>query len=442
MRRWLASLVLWSMIATPAWAQAVAVETLPLSGGGEIWVAPNHDLPLVTISLAFRDSGMATDNPSSPGRARMVAYMLDEGAGELDAVAFHRALEDKAIQFAFGVDDDLFTIEAKTLTENVDETFRLLALVLSSPRFEASSIAQVKERMQAELRVVTQKPEYIALQTLREKIFAGHPYAVPPYGTEAGIAAQTVADLEQFVQGHLTRENLMIAVVGDIAPERAKMLSEQALAKLPVDFQPLAQVPDLVVMTAGQTEIIRKPIPQTVVDFALPAVGRLDPAFYDAYMMNHIVGGGVLTSMLGDEIREKRGLAYYARSKLLTFDHAAVLIGDFGTRNDQAGEAVAVTMETLKKVANGAITPQQLEEAKGFVTGTFATSLATNDDIAGMLITMQRFHLGSDYIAKRNDMINAVTLEGVQTQAAALIKPQQAAIIAVGDPSENLADRR
>ena len=74
-------------------------------------------------------------------------------------------------------------------------------------------------------------------------------------------------------------------------------------------------------------------MPQTVISFGGPGLARSDPDFFAAYVVNHIYGGGSMTSRLYHEIREKRGLAYGVRTSLYWMDHANVLSGGTATRS-------------------------------------------------------------------------------------------------------------
>ena len=123
-------------------------------------------------------------------------------------------------------------------------------------------------------------------------------------------------------------------------------------------------------------------------------------------------------------------------------DHGALFIGGFGTRNEQAAEALRVMMDSLRAVQDGEIEPERIEEAKSYIIGAFPLALADNDGIASMLLVMQRFKLGRDYLAKRNALMKAVTPEDIARVAKRLIKPQLLTVVGVGDPAESLANNR
>src|SRR5690606_17805143 len=138
------------------------------------------------------------------------------------------------------------------------------------------------------------------------------------------------------------------------------------------------------------------------VAFGANGIKRADPDYYAAYVMMHILGGGgSLTSRLGREIREKRGLAYSVATILDLMVHAATWQGRFSTRNEKAGEAVSVLQSVLKEFAEKGPTAQELEDAKKYLVGSFVLHLDSNTDLASFLLSMQLQHLPRDYLKKR-----------------------------------------
>jgi zinc protease len=439
---WIALLLGVLCFAAPAQAQDVNVQMVPLAAEAQAWLVESHDVPMVTVKMAFRDAGASSDIKGKEGRSTLLASLLNEGAGELDALAFNQKLEDKAIHLSFSSDDDLLTVNMETLSENVDEAFQMLVLALSQPRFDDDAVARMKAAMHSNLRRMEEQPRYVASKALSQAVYGDHPYVNPIEGTHEGIDAITKDDLRAYLTNYVTTQNLLMSVVGDIDAAGLQALVDKYFGVLPSRFNPAHAVPPLEVMAMGQTETIRRSIPQTVLLFAGKGMARDDKDFYVAYVLNHLLGGGTLTSKLGDEIREKRGMAYYAYSQLQVMDHGSLLVGGFGTRNDQAAQALSVLMDTLRATQNGEISQAEVDEAKSYITGAWPLALSSNDGIASMLLVMQRFRLGTDYLAHRNDLINAVTRDDIIRVAKTLLQPQQLTVVGVGDPAEHLANHR
>jgi zinc protease len=429
-------------LAAPAAAQEVDVKEVAIGKEAKAWLIESHEVPVVTVKMAFRDAGSTSDETGKEGRSTLLSALLNEGAGEMDALAFNQALEDHAIKMGFSANDDLLMVEMETLKEHADKAFELLALALTKPRFDEDAVSRVKAQMHSVLRQMEEQPRYVASKALAQAVYGNHPYANPSEGTHEGIDAIEKSDLQDQLSRYVTQGNMLMSVVGDVSADELQALAKKYLDALPAEFKPRHEIATLTPQAMGQTEVIRRSLPQTVLFFAGQGIARDDKDFYIAFVLNHLLGGGTLTSKLGDEIREKRGLAYYAYTQLQVLDHGSLVVGGFGTRNEQAAEALNVTMDTLRAVQNGEISEAEVAEAKSYITGAFPLTLSSNDGIASMLLVMQRFHLGKDYLQHRNDFINAVTREDIIRVAKTLIKPQQLTIIGVGDPAGNLADYR
>ena len=161
-------------------------------------------------------------------------------------------------------------------------------------------------------------------------------------------------------------------------------------------------------------------MPQTVVTFGGPGIRRDDPKFMAGYVVNHILGGGGLSSRLYREVREKRGLAYSVSEYLLWMDHSALFVGNTGTRADRAGETVDAINKEVRRMAEDGPTQQELDEAKSYLKGSQMLALDTSSKLASALLQYQIDKLGIDYIERRNSIVDAVTLDDAKQAAKRL----------------------
>jgi zinc protease len=157
-----------------------------------------------------------------------------------------------------------------------------------------------------------------------------------------------------------------------------------------------------------------------VVTFGGPGVARHDPNFMAAYVVNHILGGGGLSSRLYHEVREKRGLAYSVYESLLWMDHSALFVGNTGTRADRAGETVDAINKEIRRIAEDGPTQTELDEAKSYLKGSQMLALDTSSKLASALLQYQLDKLPIDYIEKRNAIVDAVTLDDAKKAAQRL----------------------
>jgi zinc protease len=276
-------------------------------------------------------------------------------------------------------------------------------------------------------------PERISSNAWMKAAFGGHPYARDSEGTVQSIAAITPEDLKARHKQLFTRKGLLISVVGDIDEDSLKRLLDQTFGALPNTDPPPAS-PDVSPAGGPVIRVIDRDIPQSIITFGHEGIKRDDKDFIAAYVMSFILGGGGFGSRLTDEVREKRGLTYGIGAGLYPLEHAGVFLGSVGTRNDKAKEAIDVAVDVMRRFVEEGPTAKELEEAKTYLTGSYALRFDSNAKIADQLLSIQEDDLGIDYIAKRNDLIDAVTLEDVKAQARRIIHPDRLIITIVGKP--------
>jgi zinc protease len=408
-----------ALFAFAAPAGATTIERVVSPSGVVAWLVHEPAVPMIAVDFAFA-GGAVQDPPGKSGTATFVASMLDEGAGDLDSKAFSDRLERKAIEMSFSAERDSIRGSLRTLTENRDEAFDLLRLALTSPRFDASDVEINRAQLASILRRQTTSPGDIASQRWWQTAFEGHPYGRPVNGTQESLAGITVDDMKTYAHKVLARQNLKVAVVGDIDAETLKPILDRVFGGLP-------EKPDLVAIESatpqglGRRIDVNLDVPQTVVDFGGPGIARKDPDFMAAYLINHILGGGSSDSRLYQEVREKRGLVYSISDSLIWLDHSAVLIGGTATRADRTNETIDLLQKEIHRFAASGPTEAELAEAKNYLNSSFALNLDTSSKIAGLLVQLQLDGLNTDYFTKRPEMIGAVTLDDAKRVAKRLL---------------------
>jgi zinc protease len=300
-----------------------------------------------------------------------------------------------------------------------DEAFDLLRTALTSPHFEAADVERIRTQVLSGLRRDTTNPTSLAGRKFLEVAFGDHAYGRPSTGTLESVPTINVADMKDYVARVLARDTLRIAVVGDVDPDTLGKLLDKAFGTLPAKAN-LTPVPDVIAAKPPQRAFIPLDVPQTVVTFGGPGIRRHDPDFMAGYVVNHILGGGGLSSRLYREVREKRGLAYSVYESLLWMDRSAVFVGNTGTRADRAGETVDAIEKEVRRIAEEGPTQAELDDAKSYLKGSQMLALDTSSKLAQALLQYQLDKLPIDYIEKRNALVDAVTLDDAKRAAKRL----------------------
>jgi zinc protease len=412
-----ASVLLALAAMTPA--AAMTIERVVSPGGIETWLVHDHTLPLIALEFAIR--GSADQDPADkPGVASLATSLYDEGAGPLDANAFHDRMEREAIELSFRSGRDYFRGTMRTLKEHRDEAFDLLRLALSEPHFASEAVERMRAQTMSRLQRETVSPNDLASRNWYATAFPNHPYGRPVFGTLESVPRITVDDLKAYTKHVLAREHLTVAVVGDIDAETAGRLIDHTFGALPAKAE-LVPVKPTMPQGIGRRIVVPLDVPQAVVNFGGPGIDRADPDFMAAYIINHILGGGSFTSRLYREVREKRGLAYGISDSLVWLNYSAMLVGSTATRADATAQTIEVIEQEIRRLANEGPTEEELARTKTYLKGAFALGLDTSNRIAAQLVQMQIDHLGMDYIERRSAMIDSVTLADAKRVAKRLL---------------------
>ena len=419
-------------------APIAKVQRIMTPAGIEIWYVQEPNIPVISISLGFR-GGTALDPPGKSGLANFALGLLDEGAGELNSLAFQKAIINRSIRLNSNASRDLVSVSLQTLTRNRDQAFRLLGLALGDARFDAEPVERVRRQILNILADEERDPRTIASRNWFDDVFQDHPYAQRANGTAEAIRVITPADLKEWTRGRFARNNLIVGASGDVSADEIARLIDIALAGLPAEASP-ASVPEAVFPSTGAIEVIRLPLMQSMVMFGLPGLKRDDDDFYAAYVMNYILGGGGFTSRLYQEVREKHGLAYSVYSYLAPLEHAALYMGGVATRNDGVAQSLDIIRAEIARLAENSVSAEELSAAKQYLTGAFPLRLDTGSKVAGILAQMQFDALGIDYLERRNSYMEAVTLDDIGRVVRRLLDPERMRIVVVGDPEDLAPD--
>ncbi|MFD1510848.1 M16 family metallopeptidase [Lacimonas salitolerans] len=419
-----------AVAALPARAE-VEIQEITTPGGITAWLVEENSIPFTALEIRFR-GGAALDAPEKKGATSLMVSLLEEGAADLDSRGFARATESLAASFSYSLSDDAVRVSAKFLTENRDSAVDLLRDSLISPRFDEDAVERVRAQLLSSLRSDEKDPRSIATRVFDAMVYGDHPYALPQDGSVETVTDLTRDDLLAAHEGALARDRIYVGAVGDISPEDLSALLDTLLGDLPATGAPLpgpAQV-----TLDGDVHVVDFATPQSVAVFGQPGIDRDDPDFFAAFVLDHILGGGGFESRLMSEVREKRGLTYGIYSYLVDKDHAQLWQGSVASANERMAETVQVIRDEWQKMLDQGVTEDELENAKTYLTGAYPLRFDGNGPIANIIVAMQMEGLPIDYIATRNDKLNAVTLEDITRVGQELLDPSRLTFVVVGQP--------
>lgn len=429
MKRFAAAFVLAAITIAPAYA--VEIKEVVSPKGIRAWLVQDDFVPLISMRFSFK-GGSAQDPSGKDGIANLMTGLFDEGAGDLDSEKFQQQLDDVGAEMSFSADDDAISGTVRMLSDRRDAAVDLLAFAVNKPRFDQAPIDRIRQQVVAGIKASERDPNTIAGRKFAEALYGSHPYGRQSEGKVETLGTITHDDLATFHKRNFARDNLIVAAVGSISPEDFAALLDKVFGDLPEKAQ-LEPVSDAK-LGLDRTTRVDYVLPQTSISMVYPGVRRQDPDFFPVFIMNHILGGGTFSSRIYNEVREKRGLAYSAGSTLATKDHMSALIISTATRADRSNETLQILKDEVARMAKDGPTEEELVEAKKYLVGSYAVNnLDSSSAVASTLVGLQDQKLGRDYIDRRADLINSVTLEQVKAAAQKLLLTSPAVLI-VGPP--------
>ena len=407
------------------------IQEVTSPGGITAWLVEDHSIPVISVEYAFRGAGSKTDPEDKQGLARMVSNTMDEGAGDLTSQDFQKELQDLSITLNFTVGRDTFGGQLKTLSKNRDRAFELLTLAVNKPRFDDEPVARMREANKSRIKSSMSDPNWIAARLQNDRIFEGHPYAFNSGGTLTSLDKITPDDLRTFHAG-LGKNNLVIGVSGDITAQELAGVLDNVFSSLP--DVPRKDDEKIGLRNGGKTYLYKKDIPQTVIEIAQKGIGRNDPDYYAAQVMNYILGGAGFGSRLMDEVREKKGLTYGIYTYFDNYDDVDVYHVTTSTVNESAAQVLALIKTEWAKMKDAPPSTKELDDARSYLIGSLPLSLTSSDSIAQVLLSLQLDHLPIDYLDQRREKLNALSVTDIQYVAKRLLDSESFTTILVGNP--------
>ena len=400
--------------------------------GAKVFFAQTKGLPILDIQLNF-DAAASRDGDQF-GLASLTSSLLGTATQYHNEEQIINTFESVGAQFSNSSLKDMSIVSLRTLTRQpiLKKSLDIFTEVITQPSFKQKYLTREKRQTLRAIEAAKQSPASIASLAFDKAVFANHPYAHPIIGTQKTIEKISLKDLKQHYQQFYVAKNLTIALVGDISRAQAKQVARQISHGLNVG-QKAKTNPNISPLKQAKKIHIEFPSKQTHVLIGQTGINRSHPDYYPLYLGNHIFGGSGLTSILSDEIREKKGLAYSAYSYFTKMKSNGFFMIRMQTKNDQALEAKNIALQTLKNFRNNAIDTQKLQDGKDNIIGGFALETASNANILTYLSIIGFYDLPLDYLSSFTDKIKDISAQDIQNAYERLVDMDKLIILSVGE---------
>jgi len=432
-----AALVLCLTLTPHAFAAILSYDREELPGGAVLLVKESHELPIVIIRASFQ-GGSRYEPVEKQGLANLTARMLPRGTQNRTASAIERLNDLLGGGAGTAAGRDFSTASIRLLTRDLKRGLVLFADVLRRPIFPRKELKKMKAQLLGSLQRKKDRPGYLADKAFRNRLFGLHPYGRQVEGLPETIRKVNQRDLVNFHRNRYGMKGAIFVFVGDITITRARNEVLDHFRDWKTQMDPPPEVFASAVDTGEKMSIIKieRPFKQSTIILGNRSLSRRHKDFYAARVMNYILGGGGFESRLMSNIREKMGLVYSIYSYFaagMDTGHWRLMLK---TKNSSANQAISKSIAEIQRIQEDGVSERELQEAKAFITGNFATRFQSSSRIADYIMAVERLGFPPDYAEKYLDIIRAVTKEQVQAAAKTHINLDTSILTVVGNLDE------
>ncbi len=411
----------------------MSVELSELPNGLRIAVEPMPSLRSATIGI-FLTAGGRHERVEQNGIAHFLEHMAFKGTPTRTARAIAEEIEDVGGYINAYTGKEMTAYYARVLEADVERALDILADIVLNPLFAKPDIEVERGVILQEIGQALDTPDDIIFDWLQEAAYPGQPFGRTILGPAERVSGFAKPDLAGFVGEHYGPDRIILSAAGAVDPDRLRAAAERL-------FGHLAPRPRLAVLPAqfaGGERREARDLEQVHVAMAFESPGVRDEAAFTAQIYATAVGGG-MSSRLFQELRERRGLCYTIFAQAGAYEDTGLITLYAGTGAHQIRELTELTMDELRRAADG-LTTAELDRARaqlkaGMLMGLESPS-ARAERLARMLAIWGRVPEIDEIVAK----IDAVTPERLRTFAEGLAMRADPAMALLG-PVEDAPQR-
>lgn len=404
-----------------------------LSNGITILARSNFNSPAVNVG-GYLPAGALFETDDKLGLADFVSSMLMRGTQTRTFDSIYNELETVGASFGFDSGVHNTNFGGRALVEDLPLLLKLMSESLRMPTFPKDEMERLRTQMLTGLALRAQDTSDMADMLFEKFLYADHPYGKPSDGYVETIQAITRKDLENFHRLHFGPRGMVIAIVGAIQPKKAVEAVQKVLGGWAVPSQreapalpPLKPVKKTL---KGHHAIPGKSQSDLVVGTLGP--NRKSPDFMAASLGNSVLGQFGMMGRIGNVVREKSGLAYYAYSSL----HAGIGPGSWevnaGVNPKNLKKALGLVETELRRFVKSGVKKEELADSQANYIGRLPLSLESNGGMVSAILNIHRYDLGMDYYQRYESMVRSVTREHVVEVARKYIDPDRLVIATAG----------
>jgi zinc protease len=407
---------------------STTVHRTQLDNGITILIYPTPHTRSVAISGSLHAGAIYEDQATHGGLASLIAAALMRGTTTRDFDTIYSELEDIGADLSFYGGMHKIGFNGKALAEDLPVLLDLLADALRHPTFPAEPVERLRGERLTSLNYLRQDTQWRSSVAFRRTLYpSDHPYHYSTRGTLETLPRIILGQMHAFHGRHYGPRGMIISIAGAVDPDRATARITEALGDWAnPDQPPIAALPPVEATADERRDIAHVP-GKSQVDVLMGTLGpsRLSPDYQAANLGNSILGVFGMMGRIGDRVREREGLAYYAGSRVDGGYGPGAWRISAGVDPDDLDRVIALCKDEIRRFITEPVSQQDLEDNQSYFVGRLPLQLESNDGLAATLHSIESYDLGLDYLTNYSEMIEAITAEDILRAAQTYLDPDR-----------------
>jgi zinc protease len=349
-------------------------------------------------------------------------------------VALADGFERLGASVEVATDWDGAVISLTAMNSRLAAAMELLGEVVRIPSFPEREVQRLRAERLAERLQLRAEPRGLADELFSRILY--HPrsrFALPESGTEASVATITRADIEDFYAARYQPPGVTLILAGDLSEAEGLRFADASFGDWRGEIVTPARANEDPARRERALHIVAKPdAKQTELRLGSIYLPRNHSDYHASVVMNAVLGG-LFSSRINLNLRERHGYTYGAFSSIDWRRQSGPFVVSAAVQSEATAAAASEALGEIERFRDDLIDEDELTLATNYLVGIFPIRFETTAAIAGALAALVRYDLPANFYDTYRDYMRAVSPGEVQRVARAHLDPQRLQMLVVGD---------
>jgi len=378
--------------------------------------------PTIGISAAFEVSQL-NETKENLGINMLTAGVMLHGNKKRSYQQFMNFCTSNGISFGISPRSETTSVKLKCFKEMLPMSLELLYDVVVTPTFPMEHFSNIKQTYLSNIDRAKDYPTYYAGRLWKQMMFGLQSNLMAREGKRATLNKLSLKQVKEWFAKHYNLQNMSLAIVGDFEFDDVIMQLNRLFKPVEVPFEKSEQKPHF---KPGVTrrKVMKKGMNQSVIHVGGFGCTTKDKTKNTAFHILAQIIGGDSDSIMFDELREERGLAYSTEFNFTSTRNIGYFVASAIVDKDREKEALDTIIEILDDIRENGIDEEELIKTKNYVRGQRLMDDESVSSQAQTLAVLESIGLGYKYYNERDARLEAVTLEQMNEIAKEYFKKE------------------